>query len=334
VTAPPPTEAGLLALADAALAEQWGGQEDLQATARWEHALGGEPRTGVDVVRLGDLAGALPAPGPGRAHQGYDPAILRLEPADGLTGGLAKVAIVSTTGVRAFEQRSFVARGSVAAVSVAGLSDGPTDPAPPDGTATVDPPEGEVPVVLGAAAVAQVLDALREAFGRPGALPLGTRVAASTVSLSESPRFAATLPRSFDVHGTPRQPVPLIQDGVAHRIVSLATGHAVTAGQAHARPDHLVLVGGGATGIEELLAPVGSGLYLPVLERAFRIEGGALTAPVDAAFLQIDPLRVLATTQALTARQQTVPAGALDARVVGATVCPALRAGGGVEAVR
>jgi PmbA/TldA metallopeptidase C-terminal domain len=327
--APPPTEADLFVLADAALAEA-SGAEHAQATASWEQVIGEAPRTEVDVVALDAVAGALPAPVPGRAHQGYDPGVLRLEPG-GLTGGVAKVAIVSTHGVRAFEQRSCVVRGASAAPGPAALAEGPEAPETPDDAPPADAPEDGFGVVLGAVAVAQLLDRLREDFGRPGAMALGTRVAASTISLSESPRFAATLPRSYDVHGTPRQPVPLIQDGVAHRIVSLATGHAVAAGRPEARPEHLVLVGGGATSVAELLAPIADGLYLPELDRAYRILDGALVGRVDAAGLDVDPLEVLASAQALTSRQQTVPAGTASPRAIGATVCPALRAGAGVR---
>src|SRR5204863_445025 len=48
---------------------------------------------------------------------------------------------------------------------------------------------------------------------------LGKRVAAPGVNLSDSPRFHATLPRAFDAEGVPKTPLPLIQDGIAHRVV-------------------------------------------------------------------------------------------------------------------
>ncbi|HEX8100993.1 MAG TPA: metallopeptidase TldD-related protein [Solirubrobacteraceae bacterium] len=280
---------------------------------------------------------ALPQPTPGRTHDGYDPAVLRLgdEPR---RAGLAKVAIASAAGGTVFEQRTFVAvgvpGGEVAAVSVAGAEASARDAGAPadDGPAAAAPDDiaGDLPAVLGPQAVAAVLDRLRPLFGRPGALPQGRRVAAACISLSESPRFAATLPRSYDVHGTPRQPVPLIQDGVAHRTVSAETGHAVRAGHADAEPQHLVLVGGGAASEAELLAPIARGLYLPSLDRALLVEDGRATRAVAADSLQIDPLAVLAGAQALTARQRTIPTAG-DARTVGATVCPALRTGGGVR---
>jgi predicted Zn-dependent protease len=61
---------------------------------------------------------------------------------------------------------------------------------------------------------------------------VGTRVAAPCINLSDSPRFAATLPRSYDALGAPLAPAPLIQDGVLHRVLDRL-------------PWHLVLVGGG-----------------------------------------------------------------------------------------
>ena len=86
--------------------------------------------------------------------------------------------------------------------------------------AIADGRAGEYPVVLGPWAVAEVVRRAALAFGGPQsplAGRLGTQAAAPAVNLSESPRFAATLPRSYDAQGSPRQPLPLIQDGVAHR---------------------------------------------------------------------------------------------------------------------
>jgi hypothetical protein len=360
--APPPPESEIVALAEQALA--FAGRE-AQATAAWEWTPESGGRWLVEVVslaggRVGIATGrdmseaalralaeaavaaaaggpeglaALPSAGPGRGHQGYDPAVLGLEPRAGRRAGLARTAVASSRGVRAFEQRSFVALGhpdgpEAAAPSASGLDGPPAALAPASGE-VADPPAGELPVVLGAAAVAALLDALRPAFGRPGTLPAGTRVAAATISVSDSPRFSGTLPRSYDVHGVPRQPVPLIQDGVAHRLVSVATGHAVRAGHAEAAPAHLVLVGGGAGDEAELAAPVALGAYLPVLDRAFLVEDGRVTLALSRGPASVDPLAVLASTQALTARQVTIP-GAGGARTIGATVCPALRAGSGV----
>src|SRR5204862_3015397 len=83
---------------------------------------------------------------------------------------------------------------------------------------------GEYPVVLAPAATAEMLDwlaltafnGLAHAEGR-GALvgKLGTLVTAPSISLSDAPYYARTLPRAFDAEGVPKAPLPLIQDGVA-----------------------------------------------------------------------------------------------------------------------
>ena len=68
--------------------------------------------------------------------------------------------------------------------------------------------------------------------------------------------------------------MPLIQDGVAHRVVhdlrsaalagARSTGHALAPGgdPEGPRPTNLVLVGGGAADEEELCAPVERGIYV------------------------------------------------------------------------
>jgi hypothetical protein len=384
---PPPSESDLFALAERAL-EHAG--EEAQATAWWERRLwasshaaaarewlsvevkcvrdGAVGRVATEAVdddglrraamgavriaeaRTGDHPG-LPDPEPERPHDGWDPAILTLDPADaavGLTPGrrwaaaAARTAIASTRGLRAYEQRTHARRaaGSVelAAVRAADVPE-PDVPAPRvaaalapsgrtrphDGPAPaapgVPPPDeptsalaGEHAAVLGPAAVAAVLrrldwEALAERRGR--------RVAAACVNLSESPRFAGTLPRTYDDEGRALSPAPLVQDGVA-------TGNRGR--------DHLVLVGGGAADVAELAAPIEKGLYLPALDVAVPIRRGALlleeAAPVR---VELDPLELLGAAQALTAAQSVIPSAARSARTVGATVCPAVRFGGGLR---
>ena len=355
MSAPPPTEADLVALAERALD---GAGPGAQATAAWEWSPGEEARISVEVVvvregRAGigptveaaERAAAdgpealieLPEPSQGRAHQGYDPAVLRLEPERGRRAGASKVAVVSAQGGRAYEQRSFVALErdgiGVTATGPAGLDVAGLEAAAAalgGEAAEADPPQGELPVVLGPDALAAVLDALRPLLGQAGALASGTRVVAPCINLSDSPRFGGTLPRSYDVHGVPRQPVPLIQDGVAHRLVSPATGHAIRPGEPAAEPRNLVLVGGGAADEEELMAPIERGVYLPTGSRAFEIAAGRRGRPLAIRTLEIDPVAVLASTQALSARQRTIP-GTGGARTIGATVAPALRATAGVR---
>ncbi len=207
---------------------------------------------------------------------------------------------------------------------------------------------GTVPVVLGPEAVAAVLtvlartafDGLAHAEGR-GTLAgrLGTRVAASAINLADAPRFARTLPAAFDLDGVPKAPVPLIQDGVAHRVVhdvrsaaraggaAASTGHATAPGGAGdgPRPEHLVLSGGGAADVAELCAPVARGLYVSRLwydsaiapdglvataRGSLRIERGRPAGPVAGVRLAADPLAVLRGTEALTRAQWLVPQGA------------------------
>ena len=276
-----------------------------------------------------------------------------------LRAGAARVAIASTRGVAAFEQRSFVSaevhapgRPLAAATGLAGLDlaqlvaagqegfhEGAPQPAEP----------GESSVVLGPVAVAQVLDALKpELAGSEGLIAArrGNRIVAPRINLSDSPRFPGTLPRSYDAEGVPRRPVPLIQDGVAHRPVSDtatgdSTGHATRPGHAEPWPDHLVLVGGGAADTAELAAPIELGLFIPaflpadhgwLLDGARLIERGEPTWPVNGV-AEIDPLAVLATSEALTAAQQLVPTDDDSALTIGATLAPALRARGGVTIV-
>jgi len=250
--------------------------------------------------------------------------------------------VVSARGGRAFEQRSYVALErdglAVAATGPAGLDLAALDAraeavAAAGDEAPAEPPGEELPAVLGPDAVAAVLAVLRPLLGRTGTFAPGTRVVAPCVNLSDSPRFGATLPRSYDVHGVPRQPVPLIQDGVAHRLVSPATGHAVRPGEATAEPQHLVLVGGGAADEEELMAPIARGVFLPTLGRAWAIEGGRRGRALPGLRAQADPVAVLAGAQALSARQQTIP-GAGGAREIGASMVPALRTAAGVRLVR
>jgi predicted Zn-dependent protease len=318
-------------------------------------------------------AGGLPEPAPGHDHDGYDPGVESLEPLGALgewdtwRAAAAKTAIASTRGVRAYEQRSFadlrvrrqgepgrsleLAATAVgpAGLDPAGLADEALALLGGGEPSTVE--AGEQAVVLGPWAMAEVVRRAGLAFGGPQSAMadrLGTRVAAPAVNLSDSPRFAATLPRSYDAEGAPRQPLPLVQDGVAHRVVAAGTGHAVGPGGVGGTvPDHLVLVGGGAADISELAAPVERGLFIPALalhggwmigrrgsalaEGARLIRGGAPGEPVANLTVLFEPFELLAQIQALSARQRTIPSPLQrSARTASATVAPAGRAGGGL----
>jgi predicted Zn-dependent protease len=227
---------------------------------------------------------------------------------------------------------------------------------------------GDHPVVLEPDAVGELLqflgwlgfNGLAHAEGR-GALTgrLGTRVAAPAVNLSDSPRFARTLPRAFDFEGVPKRQVPLLQDGVAHAVVhdsrsaaragdgARSTGHALVPGGSTDGPvpTNLVLTGGGAADEHELAAPIERGLYVtrlwyvnPVHERSalltgttrdgtFLIEDGRITRPARDVRFTDSILRLLEGTQALTAEQRLVCEGDFyGRRFAYGVVCPALRA--------
>jgi PmbA protein len=305
------------------------------------------------------------------------------------TTGAVETAIASSTGVHAVDRvtdaymkvmlrRPSDARtGQAAQAAVdAGAIDGEAIARAAAGkvvratgeTARLEP--GAYPVVLDAEAVGGLLEmlaglafnGLAHAEGR-GALDgrLGTRVAASAINLSDSPRFARTYPRAFDFEGVPKAPIPLIQDGVAHRVVhdtrsaavagggAVSTGHAIAPGGAASgpHPTNLVLVGGGAQDVGELARPIERGLYVTRLwylnvvhpkqtlvtgttrDGTFLIEDGRITRPLRDVRFTDSILRILAATEALTmASRLTSEAEYYGRRFALGTVAPALRAGG------
>ncbi|HEX6714747.1 MAG TPA: metallopeptidase TldD-related protein [Thermoleophilaceae bacterium] len=225
---------------------------------------------------------------------------------------------------------------------------------------------GEYPVVLAPAATAELLDwlaftafnGLAQAEGR-GALvgKLGTRVAAATINLSDSPRYMRTLPRAFDAEGVPKAPLPLIQDGVAMNVAhdtrsaalvdgARSTGHALAPGGSSwgPLPTNLVLIGGGARDEAELCAPIERGVYVTRLwytnvirpneslitgvtrDGTFLIEDGKIAAPLEDLRLTDRVLKVLECTDALTARHCLWNEGEFyGRRFATGTVAPAIR---------
>ena len=205
-------------------------------------------------------------------------------------------------------------------------------------------------------------DGLAHAEGR-GALSgrLGARVVSPAINLSDSPRFHATLPRAFDAEGVPKAPLPLIQDGVAHRVVhdtrsaavagdgARSTGHALVAGgQASGpRPTNMVLTGGGASDERELCAPVERGIYVTRLwyanvvrpadtlftavtrDGTFLIEDGEIARPLGDVRIADTALGILSRVEALGARSLLTSDGELyGRRFATGAVCPPLRAHG------
>jgi PmbA protein len=190
---------------------------------------------------------------------------------------------------------------------------------------------------------------------------LGTRVAAPAINLSDSPRFARTLPRAFDFEGVPKAPIPLLQDGVAAAVVhdrrsaavaggaARSTGHATAPGGSPwgPAPTNLVLAGGGAADLAELAAPIERGIYVTRLwyvnavreketlltgmtrDGTFLIEDGKVSRPLRDVRFTDSVLRLLSATAALTSRQRLVAEGEFyGRRFAHGVVCPALRAGG------
>jgi predicted Zn-dependent protease len=143
--------------------------------------------------------------------------------ADAVTDAFVKVVLRDDDGRSGYATGAAVATGGLDVEDTARRS---AATVPRGRPAEVAP--GELPVVLGPDAVAELLEflavlafnGLAHAEGR-GALAgrLGTRVAAPCVSLSDSPRYAGSLPRAFDAEGVPKAPLPLVQDGIAHAVV-------------------------------------------------------------------------------------------------------------------
>jgi PmbA protein len=225
---------------------------------------------------------------------------------------------------------------------------------------------GEYPVVFEPHAAGWLCDllavtafnGLAHAEGR-GALAgrLGKVVAAPAINLSDSPRFRGTLPRAFDAEGVAKAPLPLIQDGVSHRVVhdlrsaalagERSTGHALApGGHPHGpHPTNLVLAGGGAADEDELCSGVERGIYVTRLwyanvvrpketlvtavtrDGTFLIEDGRVTRPVRDLRLTDSVLDILSCTRALTARQKLTSDGEFyGRRFASGVVCPALLA--------
>lgn len=323
----------------------------------------------------------IPEPASARVHEGYDavtarhelPALAELKEG-AFESRSVEIALASSRGLRAAERasiaelevRSGPAVARVAAVAVAGIDVAGMigRGAGLSGLQSVSRVTGEVPAVLRAPAVAGVLEVLgATAFngalhteGR-GALAgrLGKRAAAPSINLSDSPRFPSTVPRSYDAEGVAKTPIPLIQDGVAHRVVhdlssaaqaggaAVSTGHAASA-LAGPAPRNFVLVGGGIASEPELLAPIEHGVLVAGFDAvtvtdphtasftarlaagSCVIEGGRLVGLLDGAMASASALDLLGAVEALAATPELVLSRTADPHdYPHGTVCPALR---------
>jgi predicted Zn-dependent protease len=293
-----------------------------------------------------------------------------LEATDAVTDAQFKAVAVGPRGLRGYAARTAVAMGSIDPAAVASEAAEKSEASGELADPLAGSAAAELPVVLGPDAVAELLQALGGlafdgrawAEGRSALSGrLGHRVAAACVSLSDSVRVPGTLPRAFDAEGTPKAPIPLIQDGVAHRVVhdvrsagrtgggATSTGHATTPGGAVSGPlpRNLVLAGGGADDEAELMAPIERGLYVTRLwyvnplrvketlvtgvtrEGTFLIEEGRIAGPAREVRFTDSVLRMLAATEALSSRARLVGTTQFyGPRFAYGVVCPALRAQG------
>jgi PmbA protein len=302
------------------------------------------------------------------------------------TAGAVRTAIATSTGLRRDEEltdafmkvicRDADGRTGFAAATARAAAGLDADALTRQAAAKVGPQPlaelapGDYPVVLEAAAVGALLEflgglafnGLAHAEGR-GALSerLGTTIAAPAIDLCDDPGSPRTLPHAFDREGVRKAPLTLIAGGVAQAVVhdrrsarlagatTRSTGHATRpAGSPDGpAPTNLVLAGGDAVDIAELLAPVERGIYVTRLwyvntvreketlltgmtrDGTFLVEDGAITRPLRDVRFTDSVLRLLAETEALTADRQLVSEGDFyGRRFAHGVVCPALRAGG------
>jgi PmbA protein len=285
---------------------------------------------------------------------------------DAVTDAYAKVICRDADGRSGFASGAAARAGELDLRALAARAAGKVRPGEP----LAELPPGEYDVVLDAEAVGTLLEflgylafnGLAHAEGR-GALVgrLGTRVAAAGINVSDSPRFWLTLPRGFDAEGVAKAPRPLIQDGVATGVVhdtrsaalaggdARSTGHALVPGGAGIgpAPTNLVLVGGGAAGVDELAAPIERGIYVTRLwyvntvhpkhtlltgmtrDGTFLIEDGRIARPLRDVRFTDSVLRLLDATQELGSRPRLVCEGEFyGRRFAHGVVCPPLRARG------
>ena len=141
---------------------------------------------------------------------------------------------------------------------------------------------------------------------------LGEKLFDERFTLRDDGLDAETYPKAFDLEGVPKQPVLIVEDGVARDVVwdrrtakqagdgHVSTGHALAPpAQAFGPiPFNLAMSGGTASSVDELAELVDDGIYVTRLhylgvvdpregiitgmtrDGTFRVEGGKVTTPV------------------------------------------------------
>jgi predicted Zn-dependent protease len=281
--------------------------------------------------------------------------------ADSVTDAFMKVVAIAPNGRSGYASETAVAAG---ALDPGGLASRAARTATARDPAALPP--GEYPVVLEHYAVGELLfwlgwlalNGLAWAEDRSALSGrLGYRVAAARINLSDSPRYPGTLPRAFDAEGTPKAPLPVIQDGVAQSVVhdvrsaalcgAVSTGHAVAPSGAPEGPvpTNLVLSGGGADDVAALCRPIERGVYVTRLwyvnpvrpketlitgvtrDGTFLIEDGEVTRPLEDLRLTDSVLGILGRVDELTRGPLLTSSGEFyGRRFASGIVCPAVRA--------
>jgi PmbA protein len=217
------------------------------------------------------------------------------------TSAVSELAVASSTGL-SVEQRMTDATALVVAAAdgCSGYAEqtawraGDLDPASvtreasekaarTKGAGTLDP--GVYRAVLEPYAFADLLDYFsHDSLGALGLLEkrsylsgrLGERVADEKITIRDDPVDAKGLPKAFDFEGTPKQPVALVENGVARGVVwdrttaaqaqngARTTGHA---GPVESRdwgplPYSLSVAPGDAESVDDLAELVGDGIYI------------------------------------------------------------------------
>jgi PmbA protein len=141
---------------------------------------------------------------------------------------------------------------------------------------------------------------------------LGERIADEKITIRDDPHDPGGLPKAFDFEGTPKQPVVLVENGIARGVVwdrttaaraadgAVTTGHA---GPVESRdwgplPYCLSIAPGEAESVDELAELVGDGIYITRLhylgvidaregvvtgmtrDGTFRVRGGKIAEPL------------------------------------------------------